>query len=194
MDSTKVGLDVLSPASDERAAERRRQQETEKWAHTLAASVASALPAAAEGAAETGTPVHWRPSDGELTPGAGPVAGAAGAPADDANSESPVRLSVNAGDLGDVDIVVDRSAQGVRVIIGLADPNADTAMIPELSALQRALEASGIRVASVHAVAQSRVGTVLAQSKFRVAKGHEPLEDGQHESKRRSSKRLNLIG
>ncbi|MCC6903432.1 MAG: hypothetical protein IT377_30960 [Polyangiaceae bacterium] len=194
MDSTKLGLDLSTPASDELGAERRRRQEAEKWAHTLAASVASAWPDATECPAETGTPVHWRPSDGELTPGAGPLARAAGAPSEDANSESPVRVSVNAGDLGEVDIVVDRSAQGVRVIIGLADPNADTAMIPELSALQRALEASGIRVASVRAVAQSRVGTVLAQSKFRVAKGHEPLADGEHESRRRSSKRLNLIG
>lgn len=194
MDSTKLGLDLLGPASDERGAERRRRQEVEKWAHALATSVASALPAAAEGETQVGTPAHWRPSDGELTPGAGTVAGAAAAPSEDADPQSPVRLSVNAGDLGEVDIVVDRSAQGVRVIIGLADPNADTALIPELSALQRALEASGIRVASVRTVAQSRVGTVLAQSKFRVAKGDPPVEDEKHESRRRSSKRLNLIG
>jgi hypothetical protein len=194
MDSTKLGLDLLGPASDERGAERRRRQEVEKWAHALAASVASALPPAAEAGVQTATPVDWRPSDGELTPAAGHAAGAAAAASDDADAQSPVRLSVNAGDLGEVDIVVDRSAQGVRVIIGLADPNADSALIPELSALQRALEASGIRVASVHTVAQSRVGTVLAQSKFRVAKGDQPLEDGKHESRRRSSKRLNLIG
>lgn len=134
--------------------------------------MASALPAAAEGEAQVGTPVRWRPSDGELheTPGAGPLAGAAAAPSEDADPQSPVRLSVNAGDLGEVDIVVDRSA-GMRVIIGLADPNADTALIPELSALQRALEASGIRVASVRTVAQSRVGTVLAESKFHAGQG-----------------------
>lgn len=194
MDSTKLGLDLSSPASDELGAERRRRQEAEKWAHTLAASVASAWPGATECPPDAGTPAHWRPSDGELTPGADRVVGAAGPPSEDTNSESPVRVSVNAGDLGEVDIVVDRSAHGVRVIIGLTDPKADIAMIPELSALQRALEASGIRVASVRTVAQSRVGTVLAQSKFRVGKGHAPPADGEHESKRRSSKRLNLIG
>jgi hypothetical protein len=105
-----------------------------------------------------------------------------------------VRVSLSAGDLGEVDIVVDRSPAGLRILIGLTDPEANLAVAPELSALQRAIEANGTRVASLRAVARSRLGTVLAESKSRSAAGEEPVDETSRESKRRHHKRLNLIG
>lgn len=194
MEPSKVALEKPEVASDDRAAERRRRQEAEKWARALAQTVAGACPPSATPVPSAAPPEVWRSGDGALTQRTAGD-GAAKAPSPEAaESESRVRVSLSAGDLGEVDIVVDRSPVGLRILIGLTDPEANLAVAPELSALQRAIEANGIRVASLRAVARSRLGTVLAESNSRSAAGEEPVDETSRESKRRHHKRLNLIG
>jgi hypothetical protein len=73
-------------------------------------------------------------------------------------------LSVDAGELGELSLVVDRTKAGIRVTIGVSDASALQAVGPERAALERALSATGLSIDSVRVVAQNAGGTVLAPS------------------------------
>lgn len=146
----------------------------------------------------------WRPSASAMTvPAAssGPSA-AAGSAAEGADAaDQRVVMSVQAGDLGELSLVLDRTATGVRVIIGVADDVAAAAMAPEREALIRQLLHSGLRVESVQIVGQREVGTVLAPPRtIGSPRGpgsrelRERAEERESEARRRGSRKLNLIG
>lgn len=181
--------------------EREIEENAERFARALLPyfGTQAAPPVAAE--PPTG---GWRPSASVMTvPSAGSgssaVAGSAGQAADAA--EQRVVMSVQAGDLGELSLVLDRTATGVRVIIGVADERAAATMAPEREALIRQLLHSGLRVESVQIIGQREVGTVLAPPRtIGTPRGpgsrelRERAEEGENEARRRGSRKLNLIG
>ncbi len=184
MDSSKIDLGRTLVGAEEHAGGRRRREEAERWAAALANGVAPMCqtPAKAQGAGP-GLPDDWRACDGSMTPGG-----------TQASSEAPVCLRLDAGDLGEVAVVLERGPAGIRVVIGLAEQHASAAAGPELEALQRALEASGIALAALRIVPHGRVGTVLAQLRARHATPGEPEGRSDEASKKAATRRLNLIG
>lgn len=200
MDAGKLAVCSHVVAVDERTTEQRRREEAEKWAQLIAGGVAQAHrtshPSPAPVPAST-TGV-WRGSDGAMTPEAAFASTLNGSAAEEGDGISRIALRLNAGDLGEVALVVERSTGGVRVIIGVDDPHAERAVLPEMRALERALEASGIALASVRIVQGARAGTVLAPSSGKQRpddpKSSDSPDGPNQATKRRNTRRLNLIG
>jgi hypothetical protein len=176
-----------APRGDEKAAE--------KWAGTLAASVLARLPPPPPPIRSDAAPpaVAWRSSDGSLTPARGAAPAAAGGSAD----ASRITLSVDGADLGQLSVVVDRTSDGVRVLIGVEGDHAAAAIDPQTAALVRALAGSGLTVSSVSVVRRDALGTDLAQ---RSQKPGTPADDssereanGARDSRQRK-RRIDLIG
>ncbi|HKQ68705.1 MAG TPA: hypothetical protein VJT73_05165 [Polyangiaceae bacterium] len=146
------------------------------------------------------TAESWRLDGGPLTGPMGDAVGRAGttgvAGGDRAN-EGRLITEIDAGDLGQIRVVVERSGEGVRVM--LATDNPVTAASAELqrSALEQSLRASGFGFASV-TVAHG-LGTVIAQSPIQPRTGASNAADpgsppGKTSGQARRQKRLNLTG
>jgi hypothetical protein len=182
------------------------QNELDKWAATLASTLAQQLPPP-PALGPPGTTEAWRQSVGALTPGSdatlsgrnaaqaraatGALDGADGAP----NAER-VHLSTHLADLGEVSVMVDRSAAGVRVVIGVEDAKAATLIDPERLRLQGALLAAGVGVDSIRVVQLERRGTLLASSKTSVSRtlNHPDSHDDQARDKRARGRKVNFVG
>ena len=142
-------------------------------------------------------PSAWRSGAGDMTPapGAAPVAG--GAPAD-AKPAERMTLRVDGGELGELEVTLDRQEGGMRVVIGMENKQLVGSVLPDAAALKSALERAGIHVQSLNVVPQSEVGTVLAQRRLSpsgpkadAATGAEPPPEMDP---KRTHKRLTLIG
>jgi hypothetical protein len=121
------------------------------------------------------------------------------APAD----ATPGRLitQIEAGELGVIDLVVERTSQGLKITIGV--DNAVTAASAELerALLEQSLRASGLTLLSVTILQTSENGTLLAQPRFvRRSNGFDAPNQDKSETgtgpdrTARSHKRLNLTG
>jgi hypothetical protein len=205
--SSRFGL-YIEPRRDQSEEERARTEQCEQWAHLLARSVVTQIPV--NWAGEAGSPNAWRTSDSALTletpatkagegktAGAASVASGAGETGGAGGDGARLALSVDAGDLGELSLVVDRTKLGIRVTIGVADAAALNAVGPERAALERALAATGLSIESVRVVAQNGGGTVLAPSQR--ARSSDPAQRGEQNSqsensRRRNARKLNLIG
>jgi hypothetical protein len=143
-------------------------------------------PAAAEDGRATATPVT----------GAAPAPGAATAGSDAEDNRVQVRVSI--GELGEIALVVERSADGVRVQISAQDSHVLEMMSREQDALASALAGVGHSITSLAFVAMDRVGINFAQPRTA------PLPDKNlRESKsaaqqaaleKRKSRRVDVIG
>lgn len=176
----------------------RRQREAERWAQVLGASLAQPVEKSlAIRAQSEPTPTGWQGSDGSMTQSEPTAEVSQSTETTDDAPLSRIRLDVQAGDLGEVALVVDRSQGGVRVFIGI-DRDASRSLIePERAVLEQALRASGLSVRSVEVVRSSALGTVLAvgRERQRFSDATEPSQKPADEDrKRRNSRRLNLIG
>ena len=203
--SSRFGV-YIEPRRDQAEEERARTEQCEQWAHLLAQSVVTQIPV--NWASEPASPTAWRTSDSALTPeapraGEGKTAAAtaqtsgASDTAGSGGDGARLALSVDAGDLGELSLVVDRTKLGIRVTIGVADAAALNAVGPERAALERALAATGLSIESVRVVAQNGGGTVLAPSQR--ARSSDPAQRGEQNSqpensRRRNARKLNLIG
>lgn len=205
--STRFGV-YIEPRRDQAEEERARTEQCEQWAHLLAQSVVTQIPV--NWASEAPSPTAWRTSDSALTPeataprvGEGKTAAAnakasgASETAGSGGDGARLALSVDAGELGELSLVVDRTKLGIRVTIGVADAAALNAVGPERAALERALAATGLSIDSVRVVAQNSGGTVLAPSQR--ARTSDPAQRGEQNSqpensRRRNARKLNLIG
>jgi len=107
-------------------------------------------------------------------------------------------VNVKSSDLGDLSLIVERTASGVRVVVGVGDSQAIGQMLPEREALLRQLVGSGLRVESIQIVRQSEVGTVLAPQRLvgrlRSSDVSERVSKEEEKLRRRGSRKLNLIG
>jgi hypothetical protein len=145
----------------------------------------------------------WRPGAGDMTPAQMPatVAGTAAGAADEApkNDENRMIVRVDAGDLGEVALLVDRKEGAMRVTIGVQGPAAEAAVQIERAALMQSLQSAGIHVDSVNVVRASTFGTVLAppprnSATTDVRENSEGTATDSAAERRRLARKLNLIG
>jgi hypothetical protein len=184
--------------------EKTTLEQAERWASLVGAQLSALAPKTITLEPSSG----WHPGVGDLTPGTGssltqpgaangPVA--AGTSAGD-EAENRLIVRVDGGDLGEVALVVDRKEGAIRVTISAAGAGAEAALGLERVALIRALESHGMRVDSVNVVRANNFGTALApvrssatqRSREAQAAETEPTDD-EH-ARRRSARKLNLIG
>jgi len=176
------------------ARERDGEQAAALWV-ALAAQVTSAqqLPLAGD----QQPPTAWRPSAGDLTPARGAQGASGGGPAD-AKSVERMTLRVDGGALGELEVTLDRHEGALRVVIGLENQQLVGSVLPDAAALKSALESAGVNLQSLNVVPKTEVGTVLAQRRSspsgQNAVGDQPAEADPEQARRRTHKRLTLIG
>ncbi|HEX4335181.1 MAG TPA: hypothetical protein VH062_04665 [Polyangiaceae bacterium] len=167
------------------------------WAVALAASIPAA-PIARPGFGEaSGSTGAWRPSDVSMTEMDEEVARAGQRPAG-ADSEPALAVAsrletvVNTGALGRVSFVVDRSNDGLSIVVEVASDAAAAAVDVERMTLLRTLRVAGLTVLSFRVLVRGGSGTPLAQktgsqhakgvSTGRARYGREPLEEDDPEN------------
>jgi len=189
------------------AASAKRKADVEKWAALLAAGAAQAQ---ANLVVQGHAPEGWRGNDEAMTPTAdeGHLQGQA-AEARSLQTQTPIatgfesgdnklQVRVNIGELGELALVVERSANGVKVQISAQDSQILEMLSSERAALTSALSAAGHSITSLAFVTMDRVGIKLAQPKVgplprKPQQAIKGAADGTPQSKRRS-RRLNVIG
>lgn len=196
----------LGPCADVDSAEptlRHREEQAALLSALMSAMVPPVrLPAPrADAQAEQATAV-WRAGDEPLTPAAQSsltqaadtgVCRGAGAEA------TRLAAEVETEALGRVCIVVNRTDLGVNVVLGLDNPQGLNAARAERENLVRALEAVGIRVASVDIANVCANGTVLAPSRnapqvetIEAHEGSEPSGES-YPPRMKTRRRLNIV-
>jgi hypothetical protein len=144
-------------------------ERAERWLAAMSGAVAPPLPPpklpvlpseVARGAGGAAPPVSWQGGVGALTPGSG----VAGENAAEPQLNEQLVMKLDAGDLGELSFALDRSSDGIRVIIAADGRNAQTALGAERETLLAALRSAGLPTHSVTVVSSERLGTVLAQA------------------------------
>jgi hypothetical protein len=187
--------DATRPLEREEPARARDGEASAQLWTALAQSVTSAqrLPLAAIEPTS-----GWRTSAGNLTPLAGTAVGLGGAPADASAPERMV-VRVDGGELGELEVTLERDQGELRVVIGLEKGHLVSSVEPDARALRAALEGAGLTVRSLNVVPTSEVGTVLAE-RHSSSSGPKPLteptssEPDPETARKRNPKRLTLIG
>jgi flagellar hook-length control protein FliK len=156
------------------------------------------LPLELQANSQNETPSAWRGSAGDLTPAK------AAAPSQDVKvADSPaaerLTLRVDGGELGEVEVTLDRKDGALNVVIGLEKGHLVSSVLPDARALRQALEGAGLNVHNLSVVPTSEVGTVLAQRRLSPS-GQKPAanpngsETHPESTQRHTRKRLTLIG
>ena len=133
--------------------ERARTRDAERWAAALAAKIPVQAPPPVLPTAD------WQPCDGGLTQ----TEAASSETSAEPGITSNLRVDIAAGDLGNVGVSINRTPEGLRVTIEVSSANAAKAMEPERIALENALRAQGMTVASVRVSQPGANGTALAR-------------------------------
>jgi hypothetical protein len=185
--------------------------ELEKWAELIAASAMQSanptriLPVVAD------MPEAWRTDVEALTPEAGSSQGtllaresiglstSSYSAAGDEAELNRIQLRLNAGDLGELSLVVERSVSGLHIQIGAENIGVLAAIARNSSSMTYALSSIGQPVTSLAFVAMDGLGTVLAPSKG--ALGNQPnssKSDGnltqEKTQARRRGRRIDVLG
>lgn len=187
------GLEATLPERSE-TEKKNTLEQAKRWALLVSAPLSHPLPI--QNAMETS---DWRAGAGDMTPPSTAGAGSHGISADAKNShENRLIVRVDAGDLGEVALLVDRTDGAMRVTIGVQGAHAEAAVEVERSALTQALQNAGISVDSVNVVRGSSFGTVLApprtSTSTRSRENSESTASDNEAERRRLSRKLNLIG
>ena len=156
------------------------------------------LPLELQANSQNETPSAWRGSAGDLTPAkvAAPSQDGKGA---EAPAAERLTLRVDGGELGDVEVTLDRKDGALNVVIGLQNGRLVNQVLPDARALRLALEGAGLNVHTLSVVPTSEVGTVLAQRRLSPS-GQKPATDSNgadpntESAQRHTRKRLTLIG
>ena len=194
--------------ADDSVSAKKRKADVEKWAAMLAAGVVQVQTCETLGPS-TGTPPEaWRGDVEPLTPRG--VAASSAVQANAAGEANPVatntdaeqtrlQVRVNIGELGELALVVERSAAGVNIQISAQDSSILEAMSAERQTLADALAGIGQSVNSLAFVTMDRVGINLAQPKLSSTQHARLQKNDKHhgydapQTKRRS-RRINMIG
>ncbi len=197
-----LGQGALARAHERADDEKTTLDQAQRWATLLGAQLSAIRPLAVDNQPTSA----WHSGAGDLTPSVAIRAGDAGAAAVSAcgdgeraePSESRLLVRVDAGDLGELSLLVDRKQGAIRVTISAADAAAESALGLERSGLIRALQNQGILVDSVNIVRANEVGTVLAPTRpnatQRAREATEAASDDDEQARRRLARKLNLIG
>ncbi|HWA76085.1 MAG TPA: hypothetical protein VG937_27290 [Polyangiaceae bacterium] len=180
--------------------ERATEEQAARWAQILTPHVIAQLPPLS--LPSEVTPGGWRAGDGVLTPEASQTATPANLSGSDESSDTKpaerIVVNVQTSDLGELSLVVERTASGVRVVVGVGDAQTIGQMLPEREALMRQLVGTGLNVDSIQIVPQSEVGTVLAPPRFvgriRTSSASTQVSKEEERLRRRGSRKLNLVG
>jgi flagellar hook-length control protein FliK len=158
---------------------------------------AQRLPVLSEASSVSPPPSAWRSSAGDMTPGSATAPSAGGAP-DEAKPAERMTLRVDGGELGELEVTLDRHEGGLRVVIGMENQRLVGAVLPDAATLRGALERAGVSVQSLNVVPQSEVGTVLAQRRLSPSGQKSDAATGRDQDpedvRKRTHKRLTLIG
>jgi hypothetical protein len=193
-----LGKTVEAVQADRAEADKKNTlEQAKRWALVVGTQVSHLLPLASE--METSA---WRGFAGYMTPAKAPGirTGATdrGAGEGPKNDDGRMILRVDAGDLGEVALLVDRRDGAMRVTIGVQGSAAEAAVEVERGALLQALQNVGISVSSVNIVRGANFGTVLAPPRNSKPDGTSDKSESattQSESERRRlPRKLNLIG
>ncbi len=193
-----LGKTVEAVQADRAESDKKNTlEQAKRWALVVGAQVSHFLPPASD--METSA---WRGSGGDMTPTnvtsipTGAAESASGEAAK--NDDSRMILRVDAGDLGEVALLVDRRDGAMRVTIGVQGSAAEAAVEVERGALLQALQNVGIAVGSVNIVRGASFGTVLAPPGNSKPDGTRDNSEGattrSESERRRLSRKLNLIG
>lgn len=156
------------------------------------------LPLDLQANSQNETPSAWRGSAGDLTPARGAAPSQAAAQSDSPAAER-LTLRVDGGELGEVEVTLDRKDGALNVVIGLQNGHLASSVLPDARALRQALEGAGLNVHNLSVVPTSEVGTVLAQRRLSPS-GQKPAanpngsEAHPESTQRHTRKRLTLIG
>ncbi len=191
------GLDTGADA--EAQVRQRVEDNAERFARALTSTLLeSALPRQAAGV--DGLTGPGCQSDTNLTGGAAPtsaaraeLAGVHGSEGGDSDLQS-LALRVNAGDLGEITVVVDRINSSTRVSIGVADARAERALGTERGLLEHALREAGVRVNSIVVVRTALVGTAFANELRNGTRSKDTRRHSEEQGDERPKQRLKLIG
>ena len=176
--------------------ERATKEQIERWAHAVVPHLNPPTPPALPTA-------DWRGGVGAMTPPEAPATNGPAAAVTGGEAASPAEpnrllVSVNAGDLGELSLVLDRNERGVSLVIGVADAATASRLAGDREALARQLVGSGVSLQSVQIVNQSDVGTVLApvrtSAKSSVLSNPTESEQAAGKERRRSTRKINVIG
>jgi hypothetical protein len=185
-----IDAQILDRAESER---KNTLEQTKRWALAVGEQLSHLPPTRKE--METS---DWRAGAGDMTPTQ--VGTSASTPQESANDdESRLIVRVDAGDLGEVALLVDRQKGALRVTVGVQGAAAQAAVEVERAALMQSLKNAGISVESVDVVRTSSVGTVLAPRPGESASNQSP-DNSEHTvadneaNRRRLARKLNLIG
>jgi flagellar hook-length control protein FliK len=193
-----LGKTVEAVQADRAESDKKNTlEQAKRWALVVGAQVSHFSPPASD--METSA---WRASGGDMTPTnvSGIPAGAAESGSGEAakNDDSRMILRVDAGDLGEVALLVDRRDGVMRVTIGVQGSAAEAAVEVERGALLQALQNVGIAVGSVNIARGANFGTVLAPPRNSKPDGtpdnSESATTQSESERRRLSRKLNLIG
>ena len=192
---------------EDSAALGKRKEDVEKWAALLAAGAAQAqaslvvpghAPEGWRGNVEAMTPVADKEPLTEQVNGDNRLQVQKPITTGTELGENKLQVRVNIGELGELALIVERSADGVKVQISAQDSHVLEALSSEQDALTSALSAVGHTITSLAFVTMDRIGIKLAQPKIgplpkKPQRAIKRAADGTAQSKRRS-RRLNVIG
>jgi archaellum component FlaG (FlaF/FlaG flagellin family) len=187
------------------------QADLEKWAELMALNVTQIQPPPPAIPVAAATPEAWRTDVEALTPDGGrsdgnllangtigQLAGSTASSSDE-SEQNRVQVRVNAGDLGELSLVVERSKSGLHVRIGAEDSSVLAAMSQNSESVTRALAGIGQPITSLTFVSMDGVGINLAPSQVAMSNrarssAAKSKDDKQVEDKRRKNRRLDVLG
>ena len=213
-DSTGLPNSTLTPTLREIESTRPSitKSDLERWAELIAFNATQIQQTAPIVPGTAGTPEAWRTDVEELTPNSGQSEAnllakeiadftVGGNCASSSESElNRIQVRLNAGDLGELSLVIERSVAGLRVCIGAEDSGVLAAIARSGASLAQALTSIGQPVTSLTFVPMDGVGINLAPSRMvpsnktgsKEADGNTDETDKQQA--RRKTRRLDVRG
>ena len=202
---------TLSPCDGECTPTTISKADTRKWAELIAfsASQMQMPPAHVPGAADT--PEAWRSDVEVLTPSIGvsqgnllaqETSGLSVCGSSVSSNESQLnrlQVRVNAGDLGELSLVVERLESGLHVRIGAEDSGVLAAMAKISESMTQALTSIGQPVTTLTFVPMEGVGINLAPTRLAMgnrarSKAAKTTDDSRVDDKRRKNRRIDVLG
>jgi hypothetical protein len=126
----------------------------------------------------------------------GPLPGAGASAVDDSQR---IQVRVRTEEFGEIAVVIERVEDGLRVLLGAANPKAVLALTQDCLAVRRALESDGQNVGSLEIVRMDGLGTDLALSRSasssRARRSQESAQtDAALGQRKKKTKRLDVTG
>ncbi len=184
---------------------RRREERVAEWAAALLGVLQQAHSTPAQLRLDPPESRGWRHNDGGLTPAASelrcgqnscePEMVGTGEAGD--GEPGQVRIEVSVGRLGTIALVVERGAEGLRLLLSATQQATTQLLESECSSLQRALAHGGLPVESIKFQTMAGDGPSVASGRTAVSRRFARAASSQSESGSsapRKSRRLNAVG